>query len=451
MSVGDSSPQEFLRKSGNWRFIAVVVIIGLTLVGFLVYSTYHNNVCGPAGCGSESGQTTMSKEGSTTTSARVPAVNGTDCISVIPYDSIGKQFAGCGYTFSVLYNGDDYTQITNGTETMNLGFTLLIGGSQDCRCGPSENVTFGWDPAGPSTTSGERLPGPPSSTLFDGNLTIQWRLYDSPAPRLYAWLIAYSFASSQQTISSESSSACATAPWPSQVSTSYQPAVQQIEQDPAYLALANKLCYSFTQNEYGESQGQSLTTFIFNQYNGTVFYPCGTFPANFTTSQIQVTVFNGTTTVISSMWLDNETASLNVYSCPLATTPVWVHSVSIVPPYTPAGPTVEVTLRANLGQKPITNLTAVLGLTGREQSQSQTQTFRFVNFSASNPLLAGQLAFQTETIVGPVTIYPNHLYSMNISGTFQNGQAFSYDVQVEIVSGPSSGNGSASTSATSEA
>jgi len=445
MGAGDSTPQESPRKSRNWRFIAIGVIIGLALIGFLTYTAYQNSACEPTGCGSKTSQTT--------TSARVPTMISAGCVTVVPYDSMGKQFAGCGYTFSVLSNGNDYTQILpNGTEVTNLGWTLLIGTSQNCRCGPSENVTFGWDPAGPSTTSGERLPGPVSSTLLDGNLTIQWRLYGSPAPQLYAWLIAYSLSSSQLTTSGESSSACATTSWPSQVSTFYQPVVQQIEQNPAYVALTNGHCYSFTLNGYGVSQGQSLTTFIFNQYNGTVFYPCGTFPANLTLSQIQVTVFNGTTNdEISSMWLDNETVLLNAYSCPPTITPVWVHSVVIVPPYTPAGPTVEVTFRTNLEQLPITNLTAVLSLTGRAPFQSQTQTFRFVAVNASNPLLAGQLASQTKTIVGPVTIYSDYLYSMNISGTFQNGQTFSYGVQVEITNSPPSGNGSTSTSVTSGA
>ena len=89
----------------------------------------------------------------------------------------------------------------------------------------------------------------------------------------------------------------------------------------------------------------------------------------------------------------------------------------------------------------------MLALTGREPFQSQTQTFRFVAVNASNPLLAGQSASQTETIIGPVTIYSDYLYSMNISGTFQNGQTFTYGVQVEIVNGPAPGTGSPSSPA----
>jgi hypothetical protein len=72
-----------------------------------------------------------------------------------------------------------------------------------------------------------------------------------------------------------------------------------------------------------------------------------------------------------------------------------------------------------------------------------------VAVNASNPLLAGQLASQTEMIVGPVTIYSDYVYSMSISGTFQNGQTFSYGVRVEIVNGPSPGSGFSSSSITS--
>jgi hypothetical protein len=398
--------------------IILLVVIGASLIGAAYLRS--NSPASSTSTPKTSSQSTASS------SIQTEGGASANCITVVPYDSMQKQFEGCGVAFSVLYNGDYYTQtFPNGTQKANLGWTLLIEASQTG--GPSENVTFGWDPAGPSTPSGERLPGPVSSTLFNQSLTMQWRLYNSTSPRLYAWIIAPSPSSSQQTTSGESASCPATS-WPSSVSTWYQPVVQQIEQNPAFVTLTNSLCYSFALNANATYQGQSFTTFIFNQYNGTVIYPCGTFPAKLIVSQIQVNVIlNGTEiNEIVSMDLNNETTGLNVSGCTSYLPPVWVHSVMLVPPYTPAGPTIEVNLYAAPGQTPITNLTAVLSLTGKNQ------TFQFSGVSASSPLLPGQLASQTETIIGPVSVDTNSIYPMMISGTFQNGQAFSYQVQIQI-------------------
>jgi len=381
------------------------------------------------------GSTTTSSQSTTGRSSQSHGAMSASCITVVPYDSIQKQFGGCGDTFSVLYNGDYYTQtFPNGTQEANLGFTLLIEASQST--GPGENVTFGWDPTGPSTASGERLPGPVSSTLFNGSLTLQWRLYNSTAPRLYAWIIASFPGSSQQTTSSESTSSCPATSWPSQTSTSYQPVVQQIVQNPAFVALTNDLCYSFTLNYYGSSQGENLTTFVFNQYNGTIFYPCGTFPAKLIVSQMQVNTILTVSKIdeIVSMGLENDTRQLNVYAgCGPSLPPVLVRSVMLVPPYTPAGPTIDVTLYASPEQMPITNLTAVLSFTGRNQ------TFRFSSVSTSSPLPPGELASQTETIIGPVSIDTNSTYTMTITGDFQNGQAFSYPVKIQVESARQTG------------
>ena len=152
-------------------------------------------------------------------------------------------------------------------------------------------------------------------------------------------------------------------------------------------------------------------------------------------SQIQVNaVLTGKTVdAITSMYLDNETAGLNVSGCPSYQPSVWVRSVMLVPPYTPAGPTIEVTLYSSLGQTPITILTAVLSLTGKNQ------TFEFSGVSASSPLLQGQLASQTETVVGPVSVDTNATYPMTIEGSFQDGQAFSYQVTVQVQATGASG------------
>jgi len=53
MSGNDSSAPGQPKKSRSWRFIAVVVVVALALVGFLAYTTYQNTQCGPGfvGCG----------------------------------------------------------------------------------------------------------------------------------------------------------------------------------------------------------------------------------------------------------------------------------------------------------------------------------------------------------------------------------------------------------------
>ncbi len=241
----------------------------------------------------------------------------------------------------------------------------------------------------------------------------------------------------------ESSTSCRTAPWPNSTSISYRPVVDEIVQDPAFVALTHGLCYSFALTDYGKilntAQWENFTNFVFDHFDGTIIYPCGTFPAKLVVSQIQVsTVLNGTTLEkIASMNLNNDTASLNEYmTCPWMPNPpptVWVKSVMLVPPYTPAGPTIEVTL-TNAGQQTsIVNLTAVLSLTGT------SETFEFSGVSASSPLLAGQSSSQSKTIVVPASVNTSSIYPMTIAGAFQNGTKFFESVQVEVQSGPPAG------------
>lgn len=351
---------------------------------------------------------------------------GASCITVVPYDALQGQFEGCSYSFSVLFNGDDYTQrFPNGTEEVNKGWTLLINASQGGI--PSENVTFGWDPAGPNLTSGERLPTPDSSSLFNGNLAIDWGLYNSTDPRLYAWIVTPSVAQPQQSTTASSSS-CPASPWPSNTLTSFQPTVKEIEQNPAFLALTNGLCYSFQESGNATYLSQSFTTFVFNQYNGTIIYPCGTYPANLTVSQIQVNaVLNGTSVKdIMMIDLNNDTASLNIVSCPILPAVV-VQSVMWLPPSEHpnyGGGAFEVTLEANY-PTPIINLTAVLSVAGN----NVTLEFRSVN--ASNPLLPRHAASLVEGAFG-FGINSDSIYPMTIIGTFQNGQTFSVPVKVEV-------------------
>ena len=243
----------------------------------------------------------------------------------------------------------------------------------------------------------------------------------------------------------QSSTSCPPIQWTNSsgaASVSYQPAVEQIAQDPAFVALTHGLCYSFALTDYGKvlntAQWEDFTNFVFDHYNGTIIYPCGTFPAKLTVSQIQVnTVLNGTAIEkIASMGLNNDTASLNEYmACPWGLTPppVWVKSVMLVPPYVPAGPTIELTLANAGGQAPIVGLTAVLSLTGKNQA------FVFSDVSSSTPLLPGQSSSQSETILGPASVDTSSVYPVTIVGAFQNGTKFSESVQVEVQSGPPAG------------
>jgi hypothetical protein len=240
----------------------------------------------------------------------------------------------------------------------------------------------------------------------------------------------------------QSSTSCPPIRWTNSsgaASVSYQPAVEQIARDPAFVALTHGLCYSFALTDYGKVlntvQWENLTNFVFDRYNGTITYPCGTFPAKLIVSQIQVsTVLNGTTIEkVASMGLNNDTASLNEYmACPWGLTPppVWVKSMMLVPPYVPAGPTIELTLANAGGQAPIVGLTAVLSLTGKNQA------FVFSDVSSSTPLLPGQSSSQSETILGPASVDTSSVYPVIIVGAFQNGTKFSESVQVEVQNGP---------------
>ena len=131
--------------------VVLLVVIGASLVA----AAYLRTTPTPT----STSTSTTSSQGATSSSTRSQGSVSASCITVVPYDTMQKMRSkDVADAFSVLYNGDDYTQtFPNGTQKANLGWTLLIEASQSG--GPSENVTFGWDPTGPSIGSGERLPG----------------------------------------------------------------------------------------------------------------------------------------------------------------------------------------------------------------------------------------------------------------------------------------------------
>ena len=93
-----------------------------------------------------------------------------------------------------------------------------------------------------------------------------------------------------------------------------------------------------------------------------------------------------------------------------------------IPPFTPGGPTVEITLK-NVSAEPITGLTATL-VAGR--------SFDF-NFAVSPPipLMPNGSVSQKLTMIGG-GFSDNVLYPLTIKATLQSGTAVVYTQQVQI-------------------
>jgi len=102
-----------------------------------------------------------------------------------------------------------------------------------------------------------------------------------------------------------------------------------------------------------------------------------------------------------------------------------VVSVSIIQPYNPGGPTIEVILQNN-STNPVVSLQAVLPLSGHNY------TYVFSGVSSSNPLFPKQNTSQTETLP-EAGFEASQTYPMKILGTLQNGSSFNFTVPVTIV------------------
>jgi hypothetical protein len=110
-----------------------------------------------------------------------------------------------------------------------------------------------------------------------------------------------------------------------------------------------------------------------------------------------------------------------------------VSVIGPIQPYNPGGPIVDVTLK-NVGDVPITFLNATLSIEPPLTNPggfNQPFTFAF-NLSSSNPLLPGQSAQCTRTLIG-VGLQTCSDYPITIDGAFTNGTQFSYTVQVQII------------------
>jgi hypothetical protein len=200
--------------------------------------------------------------------------------------------------------------------------------------------------------------------------------------------------------------------------------VLTVEQSANFTSLSNGRCYNF----YGQSAiaGGTSLELSFVYYNGTITYPCGTYPEQLPESEIQVvTTPDGS---ILSAKLVVPSGGGHLGSCdPLV--PVWVVSVDDVESTIPAVPQLNLTLAAS-GGRPITGLHAVLTLDGG------SQTFQFNSVSSSSPLKAPKSVSLTEIVLSGVSFSSSEVYPMTISGTLDNGQSFSYAAHVQIAHVP---------------
>jgi hypothetical protein len=200
-----------------------------------------------------------------------------------------------------------------------------------------------------------------------------------------------------------------------------------VEQDANFSALSTGLCYNY----YGEAPtgGGSVTdTLLFNYYNGTIVYPCGTSPEELVSSQISAVV-DSSTGLILSLQMSNGSALNPRVPCDPNSSPVSVVSVQDVESTIPAVPQLNLTLAANAGARPITKLVASLTLDGGKQ------VFQF-DVSQNARLLPGQASSKIEIVLATVSFNPDEEYPLTISGSFDSGQAFSYSETVQIASIP---------------
>ena len=97
-----------------------------------------------------------------------------------------------------------------------------------------------------------------------------------------------------------------------------------------------------------------------------------------------------------------------------------------IAPYNPGGPVVMIVVK-DVSNTPVTDLNVILYLSG---STAGAYQFTF-GLSTSNPLMPGQTAQSTRTLIG-AGFSSSQDYPLRINTTLQNGTAFSYILQVQI-------------------
>jgi len=197
-------------------------------------------------------------------------------------------------------------------------------------------------------------------------------------------------------------------------------AAQAVERDPAFTNLSNGLCYNYL--------GESQAAMTFAHYNGTITYPCGDAPLQSPASEILVNL-TASQSVLSAQLLSPSQILYQHESCG-PSIPLDLLSVADVESTIPAVPQLNVTLAVTPGGSPIASLKAVLTLDGG------SQTFRFGSVTSASPLTSRESISSTEIILSNLSFNADEVYPMAVSGTFENGQAFSYLVHVEIAQVP---------------
>lgn len=106
------------------------------------------------------------------------------------------------------------------------------------------------------------------------------------------------------------------------------------------------------------------------------------------------------------------------------TNTIIVVSVDLLKPYTPGGPTIQITLQNN-GTSPVTSLQATITF------PPYNYTYSFTEVNASNPLLPGQSTSQTKTLIN-AGFEGDQTYPIEIISTQQDGKQINYTTQVTI-------------------
>jgi hypothetical protein len=197
-------------------------------------------------------------------------------------------------------------------------------------------------------------------------------------------------------------------------------AAQTVEQDPIFTNLSDGLCYSYLR--------ESQTAMTFAYYNGTISYPCGDAPLQLPASEILVNI-TASQGVLSAHLLSQSQMGNPHESCNSANA-LNVFSVADVESTIPAVPQLNVTLSVSPGGSSIASLKAVLTLDGG------SQTFRFGSVTSASPLRSPESVSSVEITLSNLSFNADEVYPMAISGTYENGQAFSYLVHVEIAQVP---------------
>jgi hypothetical protein len=141
--------------------------------------------------------------------------------------------------------------------------------------------------------------------------------------------------------------------------------------------------------------------------------------------------------IVTGILLTATLLAVIVSSChPVSASQSWepIEIVSVlgpVPPFTPGGPAVEITLK-NVSVEPVISLTATLEV---DTAFDISFDFTFDDVSPSNPLQPNVSTSDTLTLIGG-GFSSDVSYPLTINATFRNGAKFIYTKLVQIVEPP---------------